>query len=59
MAGLESTPYSVNDGDEPKGPSEVDTLGSILEARGLQIGEATGMYGDIATAEEYGYVSRG
>lgn len=35
---------------DPKKPNNVDDP---------SIAEATGMYGDIATAEEYGYVHRG
>ena len=31
----------------------------IVEEKGIRMGEAADMYGDIATAEEYGYVSRG
>ena len=31
----------------------------IVEEKGVQIGEAADMYGDLDTAEKYGYVSRG
>lgn len=31
----------------------------IVEEKGIRIGEAADMYGDLASAEEYGYVSRG
>lgn len=31
----------------------------IVEDKGIRIGEAADMYGDLETAEEYGYVSRG
>lgn len=31
----------------------------IVETKGIRMGEAADMYGDIQTAEEYGYVSRG
>ena len=31
----------------------------IVADRGTQVGEAVDMYGDIETAEDYGYVSRG
>jgi len=40
-------------------PPRAQRLESIVEDRGLLIGEAAEMYGDIQTAEEYGYVSRG
>lgn len=39
--------------DESPDPS------SVVEERGIRIGEAADMYGDLASAEEYGYVSRG
>lgn len=31
----------------------------ITAERGLQLGEAADMYGDVDTAEEHGYVTRG
>jgi amino acid transporter len=31
----------------------------IVASRGNNIGEAADIYGDVQTAEEYGYVSRG
>jgi yeast amino acid transporter len=31
----------------------------VVEDKGVRIGEATDMYGDLDTAEEYGYVTRG
>lgn len=31
----------------------------ITAERGLQLGEAADMYGDVGTAEEHGYVTRG
>ena len=31
----------------------------IIEEKGVAIGEAADMYGDLDTAEEYGYVTRG
>ena len=31
----------------------------VVEEKGIRIGEAAELYGDIASAEEYGYVSRG
>lgn len=32
---------------------------SVVERKGGRIGEAADMYGDVATAEDYGYVTRG
>ena len=31
----------------------------IMAAKGMQLGEAVDMYGDIDSAEDYGYVNRG
>lgn len=31
----------------------------VVEEKGIRIAEAADMYGDLASAEEYGYVSRG
>ena len=36
-----------------------DDPSRVVEEKGIRIGEAADMYGDLATAEEYGYVSRG
>lgn len=35
------------------------TIKDIVETKGQAIGEAVGIYGDVQTAEEYGYVERG
>ena len=41
-------------------PSKIyDHPHRITGERGLQLDEAADMYGDLATAEEHGYVSRG
>ena len=32
---------------------------SIVDEKGIRIGEAADMYGDVESAEEYGYVTRG
>ncbi|KAK5008562.1 hypothetical protein LTR60_005416, partial [Cryomyces antarcticus] len=44
-------------GDVP----EYESKGGVRDARkgSIMLGEAADLYGDIATAEEYGYVSRG
>lgn len=31
----------------------------IVEQKGLEMGEATDIFGDLQTAEDYGYVNRG
>ncbi|KAL8900326.1 MAG: hypothetical protein Q9207_005753 [Kuettlingeria erythrocarpa] len=36
-----------------------DNAARIVEEKGLRLGEAADMYGDLSRAEEYGYVSRG
>ena len=36
-----------------------DEPNTLVETKGIQLGEAADMYGDIGQAEEYGYVSRG
>jgi amino acid transporter len=33
-------------------------IGNIVETKGAALGEAAGIYGDIETAERYGYVER-
>ena len=40
-------------------PPPMDDATKIVEEKGIRIGEAADMYGDLASAEEYGYVSRG
>lgn len=39
-------------------PPEVDPT-RVVEEKGIRLGEAADMYGDLGAAEEYGYVSRG
>lgn len=36
-----------------------DGVERVVEDKGIRIGEAADMYGDLDTVEEYGYVSRG
>lgn len=36
-----------------------DDPARIVEDKGMRMGEAADVYGDIQTAEDYGYVSRG
>ena len=31
----------------------------VVEDKGIRMGEAVDMFGDVETAEEYGYVTRG
>ena len=37
----------------------LDNATRLVEEKGIRIGEAADLYGDLASAEEYGYVSRG
>ncbi|KAF1972491.1 hypothetical protein BU23DRAFT_555025 [Bimuria novae-zelandiae CBS 107.79] len=54
MADIEKDPYTVQHGsDSDHGVKE------IVAQRGAAVGEAADIYGDIATAEQYGYVERG
>lgn len=57
---MEKGGYDVSNGerlgDSPTGyvdPSQ------IVDEKGIAMGEAVDIYGDIATAEDYGYVTRG
>ena len=47
---------STGSNDSP--PFE-NTAQRIVDDKGMRMGEAADLYGDLATAEEYGYVSRG
>lgn len=52
MADMEKTDYTVN--------SESDHgVRDIVATKGAAMGEAADIYGDVATAEQYGYVERG
>lgn len=52
----EKNNFRASGGEAPPYEAGVDRL---VEDKGLRIGEAADMYGDLQTAEEYGYVSRG
>lgn len=47
----------VNGSESPD--YHVDELNKMEARRGSKVNEATDIYGDVATAEEYGYVARG
>lgn len=36
-----------------------DDMARVVDEKGIRMGEAADMYGDLATAEEFGYVTRG
>jgi amino acid transporter len=50
--------------DYEKGRSSINAsptdhgIGHIVETKGAAVGEAADIYGDIGTAEQYGYVQR-
>jgi hypothetical protein len=52
----EKVGYSSSSGEAPPYDNNAER---IIEDKGLRMGEAADVYGDVATAEEYGYVSRG
>lgn len=49
-----NAPFEKDSGESP--PNEA---AKIVEEKGIQLGEAADLYGDIHAAEEYGYVKRG
>ena len=58
---MEKDPYNAH-GHETYGgetpPYDTDAQ-KIVESKGIRVGEAADMYGDLQTAEDYGYVTRG
>ena len=52
----EKAQYTVG-GDSPSHTS--GDMKNIIHTKGNGIGEAADLYGDLATAEEFGYVERG
>ncbi|KIX04017.1 uncharacterized protein Z518_07570 [Rhinocladiella mackenziei CBS 650.93] len=53
--------FHLHSGSESPEKTPVDhrDVNKMEARRGSKVNEATDMYGDVATAEEYGYVSRG
>lgn len=57
---MEKVPYGHSAGETYSNESPTDEdPARVVEAKGTRIGEATDIYGDLATAEDYGYVTRG
>ena len=54
---MEKESYNETYGGETP-PYDTDAQ-KIVENKGIRIGEAADMYGDLETAEDYGYVTRG
>lgn len=53
---MEKDQFTVEKGMEAQA---YDDPAHIVEDKGVRMGEAADMYGDLDTAEEYGYVTRG
>ena len=56
---MEKDPAIAQEAPLHHGSYEVDETNKIEARRGSKVNEATDIYGDVQTAEEYGYVSRG
>ena len=58
---MEKNNYAVDDWHELKQWSSraAGDPAYIVEQKGLEMGEATDIFGDLQTAEDYGYVNRG
>lgn len=52
----EKNEFHASSGEAPPYDNNMER---IVEDKGMRIGEAADLYGDIGTAEEYGYVTRG
>lgn len=52
----EKEQYVIHDGSDH---GHNQTIKDIVEQKGEAIGEAADIYGDVQTAEQYGYVERG
>lgn len=57
----EEKAYGSSTGESPpyEGQRHNSQVEAIVQEKGMRMGEAADMYGDVATAEEYGYVARG
>lgn len=57
---MENEPYGNSPGEKYSNESPPsDDPARVVETKGIRVGEAADMYGDLATAEDYGYVTRG
>ena len=59
---MEKEPYSISPEDRPSNESPNGFHGDfekMARERGASTVEAADMYGDLESAEDYGYVSRG
>lgn len=56
----EAYPGDMSSNDSPNhDDSSRESSSRIVEQKGIGLGEAADMYGDLGSAEEYGYVTRG
>ncbi|KAF9637581.1 Amino acid/polyamine transporter I [Lasiodiplodia theobromae] len=51
--------YAVGVGESESHTHEARDIKDVVDAKGVAVGEAADIYGDVQTAEEYGYVHRG
>ncbi|KKY17138.1 putative amino-acid permease inda1 [Diplodia seriata] len=51
--------YSVDVGGHEPPAHEAHDIKDVVDQKGIAVGEAADVYGDVQTAEEYGYVHRG
>ena len=58
---MEKERYNISPEEKISNESPNDYHGAerIVDEKGEQIAEAAAMYGDLESAEDYGYVSRG
>jgi len=54
----EKKEYDISAGSADHGSAE-HGIKNIVQEKGVSTGEAADLYGDLQTAEEYGYVKRG
>lgn len=56
---MEKEAYNVAPLEKHSDESSPNGAARIVEEKGMQLGEAADLYGDLHAAEEYGYVKRG
>ena len=57
---MEKGSFSVSPEEKASNESNIhNKAAKITEERGVRIGEAADIFGDLETAEDFGYVSRG
>ena len=57
---LEKDPWKIEREEEFTNVADMyDDPSRVVDEKGMQLGEAADLYGDIETAKDYGYVTRG